>query len=84
MNGLTHWRLRHVRYRLLGGRCVACGQPVFPPRQLCPVCAELSILSLHLPFATLEVVKNDNHGSVFLDQESLQEVDLVDKIFLRV
>ncbi|HLB47096.1 MAG TPA: zinc ribbon domain-containing protein [Anaerolineales bacterium] len=34
-----HWRLRQPRYRLIGSVCERCGQPVFPPRPLCPDCA---------------------------------------------
>lgn len=34
-----HWRLRQPRYRLIGSVCKQCGQPIFPPRPLCPDCA---------------------------------------------
>lgn len=34
-----HWRLKAQRYRLEGSLCPVCGQPIFPPRPLCPSCA---------------------------------------------
>ena len=36
-----HWRLRTQRYRLEGTMCRVCGQPAFPPRPVCPLCAAL-------------------------------------------
>ena len=36
-----HWRLRAVRYRLVGAVCPACGALVFLPRPACPNCSEL-------------------------------------------
>ena len=37
-----HWRLKAQRYRLEGATCPTCGQPIFPPRPVCPHCtAEL-------------------------------------------
>lgn len=33
-----HWRLRDARYRLAGARCAACGEPMFPAREICPHC----------------------------------------------
>jgi len=37
-----HWRLRKVRLRLQGARCVSCDCPVFPPRPHCPICAVMT------------------------------------------
>jgi Rubredoxin-like zinc ribbon domain (DUF35_N) len=34
-----HWRLKAQRYRLEGSICPICGQPVFPPRPICPFCS---------------------------------------------
>ncbi len=31
-----NWRLKAQRYRLEGAICPTCGQPVFPPRPVCP------------------------------------------------
>jgi uncharacterized OB-fold protein len=33
-----HWRLKAQRYRLEGSSCPTCGQPIFPPRPVCPHC----------------------------------------------
>jgi len=31
-----HWRLKAQRYRLEGSICLSCGEPMFPPRPVCP------------------------------------------------
>jgi predicted amidophosphoribosyltransferase len=35
-----HWRLKDQRYRLQGFVCQNCGQPLFPPRPVCPHCVD--------------------------------------------
>lgn len=35
-----HWRLRKQRYGLVGEVCERCGDKIFPPRDVCPNCAE--------------------------------------------
>lgn len=35
-----HWRLRKQRYSLVGEVCERCGDKIFPPRDVCPNCAE--------------------------------------------
>ncbi|MDO8488342.1 MAG: Zn-ribbon domain-containing OB-fold protein [bacterium] len=35
-----HWRTKDQRYRLLGEKCLNCGKGIFPPRDVCPHCAE--------------------------------------------
>ena len=35
-----HWRLNAQRYRLIGQLCPDCNQKLFPPRPVCPYCAE--------------------------------------------
>lgn len=35
-----HWRLNTQRYQLTGERCDHCGEAIFPPRDVCPACAE--------------------------------------------
>jgi uncharacterized OB-fold protein len=35
-----HWRLRRQRYGLVGEVCEHCGDKIFPPRDVCPKCAE--------------------------------------------
>ena len=35
-----HWRLRKQRYGLIGEICEHCGDKIFPPRDVCPKCAE--------------------------------------------
>jgi len=36
----TNWRLRKQRYSLVGEVCPECGGKIFPPRDVCPHCAE--------------------------------------------
>ena len=35
-----HWRLRAQRYQLVGEVCPNCQEKIFPPRDVCPHCAE--------------------------------------------
>lgn len=35
-----HWRLKKQRYALVGEICPNCAAHLFPPRAVCPVCAE--------------------------------------------
>ena len=35
-----HWRLNDQRYRLTGEQCQHCGAAIFPPRDVCPSCAQ--------------------------------------------
>jgi len=35
-----NWRLRNQRYALVGEVCDDCGEKIFPPRDVCPHCAE--------------------------------------------
>ena len=35
-----HWRLNTQRYQLTGEQCEHCGASIFPPRDVCPACAE--------------------------------------------
>ena len=35
-----HWRLQQQRYGLVGEICDNCGLKLFPPRDICPDCAE--------------------------------------------
>jgi len=35
-----NWRTRHQRYSLRAEVCDACGNTIFPPRDICPHCAE--------------------------------------------
>jgi hypothetical protein len=35
-----HWRLRLQRYGLVGEVCPSCNGKIFPPRDVCPHCAE--------------------------------------------
>ena len=35
-----HWRLNQQRYSLVGETCDNCGVKLFPPRDVCPHCAE--------------------------------------------
>ena len=35
-----HWRLTNQRYKLVGEVCPHCGVGIFPPRDVCPECAQ--------------------------------------------
>ena len=35
-----NWRLRSQRYALVGEVCDDCGNKIFPPRDVCPHCAQ--------------------------------------------
>ncbi len=35
-----NWRTRHQRYNLRAEVCEVCGNKIFPPRDVCPTCAE--------------------------------------------
>jgi len=35
-----NWRLRNQRYALVGEVCNDCGSKIFPPRDVCPYCAQ--------------------------------------------
>ena len=37
-----NWRLRKQRYALVGEVCEECGNKIFPPRDVCPHCAEMT------------------------------------------
>ncbi|TSC84544.1 MAG: hypothetical protein G01um101416_1058 [Microgenomates group bacterium Gr01-1014_16] len=45
-----HWRLQLPRYRLIGNVCDECGNKMFPPREICPKCAEGQLVIV-LPIA---------------------------------
>ncbi len=38
MQVARHWRTRNQRYGLVGEVCEACGNKIFPPRDICPDC----------------------------------------------
>ena len=40
MNVARYWRTAKTRYGLVGETCRVCGEPIFPPRDLCPHCTE--------------------------------------------
>lgn len=35
-----YWRLKKQRYALVGQICPTCASYLFPPRAVCPVCAD--------------------------------------------
>lgn len=35
-----NWRLNGQRYALKAVRCESCNRVIFPPREVCPACAE--------------------------------------------
>jgi len=41
-----NWRLRSQLYALVGEACDGCGKKIFPPRDVCPFCAQ----EPHTPF----------------------------------
>jgi uncharacterized OB-fold protein len=34
------WRLKNERYQMVGSTCPDCGEVAFPPREVCPHCAD--------------------------------------------
>lgn len=40
MEVAQHWRLSDQRYKLVGEVCPHCGVGIFPPRDVCPECAQ--------------------------------------------
>lgn len=36
----TLWRTKQQRYNLVGEKCPACTNSVFPPRKVCPHCGQ--------------------------------------------
>jgi uncharacterized OB-fold protein len=34
------WRLKNQRYQMVGSACPECGEVAFPPREVCPYCAD--------------------------------------------
>ena len=40
MGVARNWRTRRQRYSLMGEVCNECGKAIFPPRDVCPHCAE--------------------------------------------
>jgi hypothetical protein len=43
-----NWRTRQQRYSLKAEVCLACGETIFPPRDVCPHCAEQKQAWTHL------------------------------------
>ncbi len=39
MHVAQSWRLKGQRYAMQGAKCDNCGQVSFPPREVCPHCA---------------------------------------------
>ncbi len=42
-----HWRLNAQRYSLVGEECPTCHDKIFPPRDVCPHCAEAAGPDFH-------------------------------------
>jgi hypothetical protein len=74
MNLPTHWRLRHLRYRLLGTRCLGCDRPNVPPRPLCPSCAEHA--AARSAKIGCEVETDYPFGIMVVGNGELQEADI--------
>jgi len=53
-----HWRLKAQRYRLEGSTCPICGQLSFPPRPVCPQCADQPA---RIASYGLSVIPKSNH-----------------------
>jgi hypothetical protein len=39
---VRHWRLKAQRYNFIGQSCPDCNKNIFPPRPVCPHCAEMA------------------------------------------
>lgn len=48
MHVAQHWRSRAQRYTLVGEKCPHCGAYIFPPRDVCPDCAQEARTESHL------------------------------------
>lgn len=46
-----HWRLKDVRYGLIGERCPHCDNKIFPPRDVCPNCGDRTGLDDKVQFS---------------------------------
>lgn len=45
----AYWRTRLHRYRLIGNKCVTCGEIFFPPRLVCSNCGSTKLEEYKLP-----------------------------------
>jgi uncharacterized OB-fold protein len=60
-----HWRLKKQRYALVGETCPKCASYLFPPRAVCPVCAQRA----------KEIQADGQRTPVMALEEQLQPVD---------
>ena len=51
-----HWRLKQQRYALVGETCPRCKAHLFPPRPVCPHCAEAARQQASDPLQTAHVM----------------------------
>ena len=58
-----HWRLNAQRYGLVGDACPDCNRKVFPPRDVCPHCAE----EAELPFQFSCQEETNPYSTIHLD-----------------
>lgn len=63
-----HWRLQKYRYGLVGEVCDHCGTKLFPPRDICPECAEEA--KMHYSFSGMGEVYS--HTTVYDPPEGLE------------
>ncbi len=51
-----YWRVQNQRYNLAGEICKQCGARLFPPRDICPGCRELSLDPFAADLSELQVL----------------------------
>ena len=64
-----HWRLKKQRYGLVGEICPHCDHKIFPPRDVCPECAELA----YEPYAFSGRGEVYSHTTVYSAPEGYEE-----------
>ena len=65
-----HWRLKAQRYRLEGFVCRICAQFLFPPRKVCPFCADKMWLNTDWIF----LVMNCNYIELHIKNEFTEKM----------
>lgn len=65
---VRHWRLNNERYKLEGDVCRKCGYAMFPPREVCPQCAETAQA---VPFTIIPEVHDLTDFDVLEQTEAL-------------
>ena len=65
-----HWRLNAQRYGLVGDLCPDCNRKIFPPREVCPHCAEKT----SLPFQFDRQLETNSYPTIHGIPQSLRRI----------